>query len=144
MNLVGRTRWRRAPRVRNGKEGTPTSEGQFGGPVPLQQTQTYKAPGTNESPEPMSSNGTGSSQRSLQPSPTNSAHGAAPVRKLDEDYDGDDDGHGLVIDEAFDADSLYSSMCLRRAASASVLVEVETEAEAKGRLVLFVGEEVHF
>lgn len=62
----------------------------------------------------------------------------------DEDYDGDDGGHGLVIDEAFDADSLYSSMCLRRAASTSALVEVETEAEAKGRLVLFVGEEVHF
>ena len=59
---------------------------------------------------------------------------------IDDDEDYDDDGHGLVIDEAFDADSLYSSMCLRRAASASALVE----AEAKGRLVLFVGEEVHF
>ena len=48
-----------------------------------------KTPGTNESPEPMSLNGTGLSQRSLQPSPTNSAHGATPVRKLDQDYDGD-------------------------------------------------------
>lgn len=36
----------------------------------------------------MSSNGTGSSQRSLQPSPTNSIHNP-PLRKLDKDYDGD-------------------------------------------------------
>ncbi|KAK7688149.1 hypothetical protein QCA50_008519 [Cerrena zonata] len=81
-------RKKRASRRGNGKEGTPTSDAQFGaGPIPLQQAQLYKTTtATNDSPEPMSSHG--SSQRSLQPSPTNSVHGA-PVRKLDEDYDGD-------------------------------------------------------
>lgn len=67
----------------------PTSDGQFGGPFPLQQAQMYKTLSTNEFSEPMSSNGTGSSQCSLQPSPINSAHGAAPVRKLDKNYDSD-------------------------------------------------------
>lgn len=79
---------KRAPRRVGGKEDTPTSDPQYWGPVQLQQAPPFKVSATNESPEPMSSNGTGSSQRSLQPLPANSTHGP-PLRKLDEDYDGD-------------------------------------------------------
>ncbi|KAI0825373.1 hypothetical protein BC628DRAFT_1374789 [Trametes gibbosa] len=46
----------------------------------------YRGQKTNASPEPASSNGSGSANRSVQPSPTNSTH-LPPTRALDEDYD---------------------------------------------------------
>jgi hypothetical protein len=77
---------RRAPR-RPKDEATPTSA-QFpnapGQPVPGYEVK----PGSQGSPEPISSNGSnpGSGSRSGQPSPTNSVH-LPPTRQLYEDYD---------------------------------------------------------
>lgn len=58
-----------------------------GGPQPSFKVdyRTSKS-GSNGSPEPVSSNGSGSAGRSVQPSPTNSTH-LPPARDIDEDYD---------------------------------------------------------
>lgn len=69
-------------------ETTPYS----GGPQPSFKVdyRTSKS-GSNGSPEPISSNGSGSASRSVQPSPTNSIH-LPPAREIDEDYDNENEG----------------------------------------------------
>ncbi|CAL1697020.1 unnamed protein product [Somion occarium] len=79
-------RKKRAPRRAAAKEGTPMRQqpAYAASAVHLQQAPPFKS--SNDSPEPASSQRTGSSTRSTQPSPTNSIH-APPSRELDENYD---------------------------------------------------------
>ncbi|THG93797.1 hypothetical protein EW026_g7537 [Hermanssonia centrifuga] len=74
---------RRAPKRQ--KEDTPQRESPYGS-VP--QPGYARKSGSQGSPEPPSSNGSGSGSagRSVQPSPTNSVH-LPPARVVDEDYD---------------------------------------------------------
>ncbi|KAL4254529.1 hypothetical protein ABKN59_003203 [Abortiporus biennis] len=78
----------RKKRTRRVKEEVPPrGESYAGGPQSGAFKVDYRQKAnSNGSPEPVSSNGSGSASRSVQPSPTNSVH-LPPARALDEDYD---------------------------------------------------------
>ncbi|KAH9949448.1 TPR-like protein [Amylocystis lapponica] len=77
-------RKRRATAKRVKEEAPPTPYGSGPNQPPFK--VDYRPSKGNVSPEPASSNGSGSAGRSMQPSPTNSTH-IPPSRVLDEDYD---------------------------------------------------------
>ncbi|KAI0757584.1 hypothetical protein C8Q80DRAFT_1216170 [Daedaleopsis nitida] len=74
---------RAVPQPKRGKEDGLRPDGPYEGSQPPFKLE-YR--GGKPSPEPSSSNGSGSANRSVQPSPTNSTH-LPPSRALDEDYD---------------------------------------------------------
>ena len=76
---------RPAPPKRVKEEGV-RPEGQYDAATPSSFKGDYRQNKSNVSPEPSSSNGSVSANRSIQPSPTNSTH-LPPSRTLDEDYD---------------------------------------------------------
>ncbi|KAI0668673.1 hypothetical protein C8Q78DRAFT_993262 [Trametes maxima] len=81
-------RKRRQPQQKRVKEETSRGEGPYDSNGSAQSAfkVDYRGSKGNGSPEPASSNGSGSANRSVQPSPTNSTH-LPPTRALDEDYD---------------------------------------------------------
>ncbi|KAI0771034.1 hypothetical protein BD413DRAFT_476503 [Trametes elegans] len=81
-------RKRRQPQAKRVKEDGPRGEGPYDSNGSAQSAfkVDYRGQKVNGSPEPSSSNGSGSANRSVQPSPTNSTH-LPPTRALDEDYD---------------------------------------------------------
>ncbi|KAH9938987.1 TPR-like protein [Epithele typhae] len=80
-----RKRRQPAPQKRVKEEGG-RPEGSYDGSPSSQGFRAGPGSKSNVSPEPGSSNGSGSASRSVQPSPTNSTH-MPPSRALDEDYD---------------------------------------------------------
>ncbi|KAG5646897.1 hypothetical protein DXG03_001973 [Asterophora parasitica] len=93
QELPKKERKKRASKRKDDRTGSETPKtfgpGERGGP-PSANMGTYKLPGPYlrgpGSPE-VSSNGSGSSSRSVQPSPTTSASARPPSRVVDEDYD---------------------------------------------------------
>ncbi|KAI1790441.1 TPR-like protein [Ganoderma leucocontextum] len=81
-------RKRRAPQQKRVKEEGQRLDGPYDGPGAVQGAfkVDFGRPKGVASPEPSSSNGSVSANRSVQPSPTNSTH-FTPSRHLDEDYD---------------------------------------------------------
>ncbi|KAJ3489389.1 hypothetical protein NLI96_g2166 [Meripilus lineatus] len=96
---------RRRPASKRVKEEIPRNEPTPypGGPAAFKVDYRGPKSASNGSPEPVSSNGSGSASRSVQPSPTNSTH-VAPARDIDEDYD---EGVSGLLDLANRGESRY-------------------------------------